>query len=568
MPLLLLLLLCAACPARPQPADDDDDDVAVDDDSAADCAPDGSTRCEGPRFDRCVSGEWVPQEVCNGDTPSCDAILGCIACQPGALTCRGDEVWACASDGSAEEFSVDCAPSQCHDGLCGTACDVAEAQMGYLGCRFLAVSTLNTNLDPAFHEDFAVVIGVPADGEAATVNVRRDSVLVAETTVLAGQSEAITLPMVAELQRPGSTFENAESTTVEGGAYEIHTDQPVAAWQFNPLHYDSDAGLLNSHTNDASLLLPEHVLGQVHRALTMPTFAYAPFVQYRGFITVVGTEDGTTVDVQLGSDTAAGEPSAATAGSTISFTVNRGDVVQVLSGADADDDLSGSLVESTRPVAVFVGHDCTYLPIDQPACDHLEEMAFPVDTWGTAAVALAPAHPDTGLPARARYRVQARGAGVEVSFEPALVPPATLDAGAWLEFDTDADFAVLGTGPFQLAQWQLGQDALGATSGGDPAMTLLPPTSQWRERYDFLTPETFVSHWVALTAEPGAQLELDGAPITDGWGNVGGYGAVTLPLGAGPHVARSVNGERFGITVYGYAPYTSYSFPGGLNLRR
>lgn len=566
----LLCLLLVGCGDRRLPDDPNVGDDDGDDDSAAPlCQPDGTTRCLDARFDECVDGNWLPQEICAGDRPLCDPVLGCLACAPGGNTCQGDEVWACDGTGLNPTYVTTCAPGDCHEGICADACTFAKSQQSYLGCRFLAVTTLNSTLDAAFHSDFAVVIGAPAAGLAANVTVRRAGLVVAEAVVAAGTSEAILLPMVAELQRPGSLFENAESTTVSGGAYEVETDQPVAAYQFNPLHFDAQGGLLNSHTNDASLLVPEHVLTGQYRVLTHPTFAYAPFVQYRGFVTVVGVEDGTTVSLSLSTDTAPGVPAPAQEGATVEFSLDRGDVVQVLSGASADHDLSGTLVTANRPIATFAGHDCTYLPQESPACDHLEEMALPIETWGAVTAFAAPAHPDSGERSLARYRIMARSDGTALTFDPPVVADTALAGGAWMEFDTDQDFVIIATGPILATQSLLGQDAVGATTGGDPALGTGIPVSQWRDQYDFLTPMTYTSHWLAVTAPAGAALELDGSPLT-GLGDIGDgtYTFARVALGEGSHSVRSTDGSRFGITVYGYAPYTSYLYPGGLNLLR
>jgi len=61
---------------------------------------------------------------------------------------------------------------------------------------------------------------------------------------------------------------------------------------------------------------------------------------------------------------------------------------------------------------------------------------------------------------------------------------------------------------------------------------------------------------------------LDGQPVT-GFTPIGGSGfsvaRVVLPNGLdGNH--RATGSEPFGITVYGYGQYTSYWYPGGLDL--
>ena len=45
-------------------------------------------------------------------------------------------------------------------------------------------------------------------------------------------------------------------------------------------------------------------------------------------------------------------------------------------------DLTGTVIESSLPVAVYVGHDCTNIPENRVAFDHPEEQLFPNATWG------------------------------------------------------------------------------------------------------------------------------------------------------------------------------------------
>jgi hypothetical protein len=48
---------------------------------------------------------------------------------------------------------------------------------------------------------------------------------------------------------------------------------------------------------------------------------------------------------------------------------------------------------------------------------------------------------------------------------------------------------------------------------------------------------------------------------------LGGFNVLTLPVTAGAHRLRSGAGQGVGIKVYGIAPYTSYMYPGGLDLQ-
>ena len=35
-----------------------------------------------------------------------------------------------------------------------------------------------------------------------------------------------------------------------------------------------------------------------------------------------------------------------------------------------------------KPVALYGGHSCSFVPYNKWACDHLEDQIFPLGTWG------------------------------------------------------------------------------------------------------------------------------------------------------------------------------------------
>jgi len=112
----------------------------------------------------------------------------------------------------------------------------------------------------------------------------------------------------------------------------------------------------------------------------------------------------------------------------------------------------------------------------------------------------------------------------------------------------------------------LGQSYGGGT--GDPAMTIAVPIDQYRTEIAFHAPVNYESNFANLTAPMGSSVSLDGAPV-NGFTPIGasGYGVARVQLsnaGDGDHV---ITGNMpFGVQVYGYGQYTSYWYPGGLNL--
>lgn len=86
----------------------------------------------------------------------------------------------------------------------------------------------------------------------------------------------------------------------------------------------------------------------------------------------------------------------------------------------------------------------------------------------------------------------------------------------------------------------------------------------------FHAPTNYPTNFVNITAPTGAEVTLDGTlvPVTS-YVPIGnsGHGVARVALsnaGTGTHTTTSTMG--FGISVYGYGSYTSYWYPGGLDL--
>jgi hypothetical protein len=249
--------------------------------------------------------------------------------------------------------------------------------------------------------------------------------------------------------------------------------------------------------------------------------------------------------------------------------LSAGDVLEI---ASITGDLTGSLIDSTQPVQLISGHYCADVPDGVAACDHLEESMFPVDTLGTHYLINAPAV--TTIPAGKVevIRVIATADNTNLTYDPPVSgAPATIPtAGSFIEIPSTAQsFQITADQKVLVAQYMEGQDAGGNT--GDPAMTLAVPVEQFRSSYLFHAPTSYESNYVDVTAPMGANVSLDGgAPLMFTPIGSSGFGLARVQaLGAGPgnDGNHSIQGDMaFGITVYGYGQYTSYWYPGGLNL--
>jgi hypothetical protein len=319
-------------------------------------------------------------------------------------------------------------------------------------------------------------------------------------------------------------------------------------------------------TNDASLLLPRTALTATYTVMTWPSQK-----DRASYAAITATQDGTQVKVFGSGPVVAGGGIDAKGNGTASL--NAGDVLEIISTHDGlsgqyGADLSGMRIQASLPVQVISGHSCANIPqATTAACDHLEEGMFPVETLGRDYLVTVP----SGLPNPSPHviRVAAVDGPTKVHFDPPISPDITLTpAEAPLQIsDVVQDVRITSDNAILVAQFMQSQESL-PNKIGDPSLSLAIPTQQFRTEYIFVASSTFDANFVNVIAPEGAEVTLDGAKLTDTWTPIGssGFGVARHQLDAAEQHAIS-SSKPFGIVVYGYGQYTSYMYPGGLDLK-
>ena len=558
----------------------------------------GALYCSGATQYRCSeSGEATDQVPCTGATATCVPLLGCRACTPSQLRCNPQALSVperCRADGSGWDPAPACNAADgetCVGGTCASRCSDAATGRSYLGCDYWPTVTANSQLDPRF--EYAVVLSNPQTYAVHATITGGALATPREVDLSPGAIETVVLPWVNELVAFNPSFVGcmggsdpncrtalapARSVLRRNGAYHVHANGPIAAYQFNPLNY-SRAGGFFSLTNDASLLLPQGVLRQRYIVSTWPNWVVRTALRtivVGGFLSVVAVAgEGTTVTVRPTTSVSAGPGvPLILAGTSSTFTLQPGDVLQLVgvdSRTDAmgrGQDLTGTVVESSAPVAVFVGHDCTNIPESRVACDHLEEQLLPAETWGRDYFVTGLR--DRGATTPSVVRIVSQANNNQLTFDPPSVHgPQTLQAGQVTEFSATAHLRISGTGAFLVSQFMVGQgpETAGMPGAGDPAMVFEVPVQQYRSEYSVYVPTTYPQNYFNLTAPSGTRLILDDAPVTATPESVSGFDVYTVPVTGGAHRIRSEGARPFGVKIYGVARYTSYMYPGGLDLQ-
>jgi len=440
---------------------------------------------------------------------------------------------------------------------------------------------MNALLSSTFFNDFALVVYNP-NSTSNAVTITKGGTTVGSGTIAANSLQVFYLTMDQQLRRGynGSCTDTCWEKNIfidTDGAFRLVSAQPVTVYQFNPFNFS--IGGIFSYSNDASLLLPKHVMTNNYMATTMSTF----WDNSSGFINIVGTADNTVVEVTYNGHVNSGPNRL----QTVSYTLHMHDVLNIPSrfcsdGAyvfcNSDYDLTGTTIRVTSgdPVAVFAGHNCVYLPGSYSACDHLEEQMMPLETWGKNFIA-AYTSPYTGTSSVANmYRVVAAEDGTTVTFSPAVRPVANLSKGQHVEFTATQDFSITSNKPIAVTQFMLGQQYFTNATTGDPSMTLIVPMEQYRKNYTFTVPSSMTNNFVNIikpVAQPGKNaptIYFDGVAIAESSFTqaigTSYHGVHRRNISASPFNHTITSSQPFGIMVYGHAANTSYMYPGGLDL--
>jgi hypothetical protein len=142
-------------------------------------------------------------------------------------------------------------------------------------------------------------------------------------------------------------------------------------------------------------------------------------------------------------------------------------------------------------------------------------------------------------------------------------------AGEYVEIpDTTESFEVAASAPVLVSQYMRGQGTF-ADPPGDPSMAMAVPTEQYRDDYLIHAPTNYETNYVNITATMGTAVTLDGMAV-GALTAIGatGFGFVRVELdnsGDGNHTL--IGDDSFGVSVYGYGDFTSFWYPGGLDLQ-
>ncbi len=341
------------------------------------------------------------------------------------------------------------------------------------------------------------------------------------------------------------------SEVIEDLALHIVSDEPITVYGLNR----------RFQTTDTYLAYPVNALGNSYRAICYGWLKETMLAQ----VAAIATEDNTTVTFTPSVRTQKGKAP------TIPFSVklNKGQTYQLIPVFDSKSscDLTGTLIESDKPIAVFSGHNCAYIPNRKvKACNMLVEQLPSIQSWGKQFFVGTLASRSSSV-----IRVLASSDNTEVFDNNKLV--ATLNAGEFYEnLELKEHTLISSTKPVLVAQYSKG--FANGDDVGDPMMIIIAPTEQFLSTYRFATPVQGEWHHYLNVVTPSksiGKIVIDGISIPSRVFYRFGLSAFSIAqveVDYGTHVISS--NEPFGLYCYGFgfgeASYDAYGNGGGQSL--
>lgn len=279
-------------------------------------------------------------------------------------------------------------------------------------------------------------------------------------------------------------------------------------------------------------------------------------------VLLVGCEDNTTVSID----------------NSVTVKLNRLETYLHYEVATRSD-LTGAHYASNKPISVFSGHPCTFVPSSRTFCDPLIEQVPPTVTWGTSFLSKF----FEGRTSGELYRVLAAHPSTEVTVScNTMSTSLSLEsAGCWKELQTapDSYCSIESNRPILAMEFMLGE---GGNILGDPFMMMLPPVDQYSNRYNLHIAPNFQESYLTVYVPPQSfqprNIILNGDSLEDeSWTAVNCSGGPSdkhcgyiASLEVSPGVYQLYHDHpsaRIGVSVHGISPYASYGYIGGLMVQ-
>nr|XP_022312789.1 uncharacterized protein LOC111117854 [Crassostrea virginica] len=246
-------------------------------------------------------------------------------------------------------------------------------------------------------------------------------------------------------------------------------------------------------------------------------------------------------------------------------TLNRLETYQI----EHKTDLTGSIIESSKPIAAFSGNDCNRLE-NIGACDYLIEQLPPVDGLDTTYI-VPPNSDDRDTKVLITAIEKTNLTYIIDSTPRAVLMNEYTSNGTTISGNQIC--VVQAENPVLVTAFGLHSKS---SKLGDPSMTIVPGIHQYLDYYKIVVPTGYDHNYVSIMIKHAAKdsFRINGSTMNRypvkfednvSVGNIK-YNVRTVQVTDGELTASTVDGERFGLMFTGVTDYEAYGFSGNSML--
>ncbi len=488
-----------------------------------------------------------------------------VACTPDLSRCKpGDSKvpQLCTTDMQWQDQAACGDNSVCISGECVAPCEGVDGEQSNLGCEFWP-ATIPGNRYTDIHEySFGVYLTNPNAEEVSIEITRKATSLVQEETLAAQESKFVILDWEEAFAR------SRTSSFHVGGAYRVRADRPIVAYQVVSTSGNLPDDTIGDAAAEVALMLPTPALGERYTILTYPGHIFTEQIRYGGTASIVATAEGTTmVTIDARDDFTAGtqdgaEVNAIAANTTQVFEMLQGDALHLV--GEAPGDVTGTVISSTAPVAVYTGNYSARIPVDKDSTsDMIFEQQPPDRSWGKAFVVSSVGT----IPSRVRIVAQTDNTQLSFPNDITAEQPVLLSGEVFeMAVPDDSVFTVNATEPILVGQFTVSETD--GTEDSSPSFVVITPVEQYQDTLSFFTPDSHPTSFVHLYGTMASAPQVDGESLpTSAFSVVSGseFGVWRWKILPGQHTVLAA--DPVGTVIFGKESFLTYAYPAGGNLR-
>lgn len=402
---------------------------------------------------------------------------------------------------------------------------------------------------------------------------------IASGSITGGAVVSVTVPITYAINGEGSFSQKAIHVT---------SASPIVVYAY----------ITRSAASAATLCLPATVLGKEYVSSSFTQVSNE--ANSNSYVTVVGVEDNTTVEIRPSANTKNGW----LAGQTYQVTLNKGEIYQILGFANASqssaqtflgNDLSGTWVRSVstgtagcKRIAVFSGSGKIRIPNANcgNSSDNLYQQLYPTGTWGKKYLSVPSNNNFYNY-----YRVYRKDPSTQLRVNGNLIPASSFTNDYYeMPGANNTPNLFEADQPISVAQYFTTQGCSGNSNSvpNDPDMIMLNPVEQNINNVTLVSsnlaaasttqyPHQHHIHVIIKNTGTGiSSFRFDGSPVPASSWTVHPQDPtysyaylsdprVTTGVSQGYHTLSSDSG--FLALAYGYANAESYGYSAGANVK-